>query len=150
MTDMNDTKDGEKKDEPMNPAAEKPPFTSAAELAGMKEALDARHKEGLSYTPGLRSIPDSIVPGFDHAHVYGPQQSPVDPVAAGLDTNFQPISRAENRVITLTGAAAGGPRPLIADERPVDGRMVKAPLDEDSARVAGPAGSGMHTPVDPE
>ena len=149
MVDQNDTKDGEKKDEPLNPNAEKPPFTTAAELAGMTEDLNKRHQEGMSYTPGLRAIPGSIVPGAEHSHVYGPQQSPVDPAAAGLDTNFQPISRAENRVINQTGAAAGGPRVLLKDERPSDGTMVQAPKDDDSAKVAGPSGSGVHTPVEP-
>jgi hypothetical protein len=46
---------------------------------------------GLSAGVALEAVPDSPVPGREDVHhVRGPQQSAVDPHAAGLDTEFEP------------------------------------------------------------
>lgn len=78
---------------------------------------------GLSQSPGLRSLDGSPVPGANRSHVVGPQQSAVDPVLAGLDTGYDPLTRAENRVIT----------------RMADGAMVVPPPDRESEALPGPS-----------
>jgi hypothetical protein len=105
---------------------------------------------GLSHSPGLMEVPDSKVPGMADgtmiSHVYGPGQTPVDPIAAGLDTGFNPASRAENRSITQTGELAAGPRPStyaqhgghVPQAGPSDGSEVKPPSDADAAKAPGP------------
>ena len=79
---------------------------------------------GLSQSPGLRPLDDSPVPGASRSHVIGPQQSAVDPVLAGLDTGYNPLTRAEDRVIT----------------RAADGVMVVPPPDAESDALVGPSG----------
>ena len=130
-----------------------PPFQTAAEIGGIAEQVAAKPKPGLSFTPGLQELPGSQAPstakGDPVSHVFGPQQAPVDPVAAGLDTQHVPLSRAENRMITQTGEAAAGPRPFTYVEKtgpdqvpqaaPADGALVKPPSDAEAAETAGPA-----------
>jgi len=109
------------------------PFQPAAEAAGLEERAGQHQSghfhNGKSHSPGLRAVPNSFVPGTDRAHVHGPQQSPVDPVAAGLDTEHVPPTRAENRVIDRTGEIASGPHaagPIGVS----DGSQVVAPADD--------------------
>ena len=59
------------------------------------------------------------------AHVFGPGQSAVDPIAAGLDPNYRPLTRAENRMITRTDT----------------GETEPARPDAEAAQQPGPTGS---------
>jgi hypothetical protein len=89
-------------DEPDTAAESKPAGTAAANRQGREgdpnpvyrtqADLDAQANStfastpGTSHSPGLTEIDGSEVPGDDgRKHVVGPTQSPVDPVAAGLD-----------------------------------------------------------------
>lgn len=142
-----------KPDQPdQNLPAEKPaelipdaggPFQSASQAMGMDEQMAAAAQSGLSYTPNLQEVPDSKVPFAEHSHVFGPQQAACDPVAAGLDTSYAGLSRSENRVINRTGEAASGPRTLLLDHPAADGSLVRAPSDEDAAKVAGPTSASQ-------
>lgn len=110
---------------------------------------------GLSQSPGLRELPDSQVPGLAGggmvSHVFGPGQSPVDPIAAGLDTGYNPLTRAENRVITQTGTLGAGARPStyahiggepVPQAGPSDHANVPAVSDEEAGRAPGPNSAG--------
>ena len=113
---------------------------------------------GLSYSPGLRELPDSQVPGLGNggmvSHVFGPGQAPVDPIAAGLDTQYNPLTRAENRMITQTGTIGAGPRPStyagkpgdIPQAGPADHMVVKAASDVEAGRAPGPNSTGGDAP----
>ena len=113
---------------------------------------------GLSFSPGLRELPNSQVPGLGNggmvSHVFGPGQAPVDPIAAGLDTQYNPLTRAENRMITQTGVIGAGPRPMtyagkpgdIAQAGPADHRVVKAASDIEAGRAPGPNSTGGDAP----
>ena len=123
------------------PDSAQAPFTTAAD-AFKTEADTKAPTSGLSFTPGLREVANSPVPGAAHSHVLGPQQAAADPVAAGLDTAYAGRSRAENRVVNKTGEQASGPRTLLPEHPPEDGRMEPAPGDDDAAGVPGPSGGG--------
>lgn len=99
-------------------------FTTFADELGMATDTGV-HTPGLSVTPGLQVVPDSPVPDTDRSHVLGPQQSAVDPVLAGLDTEYHPLSRAENRAPTR-----------------IDGVTVAAAPDAVSVAIPGPSGAG--------
>ena len=81
---------------------------------GIRDA-GSRPTQGLSQSPGLREIANSQVPRADYNHVHGPQQAPADPIAAGLDVAHHPLTRAENRAVTLTGEDGSGPHLLPVD-----------------------------------
>jgi hypothetical protein len=112
---------------------------------------------GLSQSPGLREVPNSQVPamadGTMISHVFGPGQAAVDPIAAGLDTKHQPLTRNENRVITQTGEFAAGPRPStyvgkgvdVPQAGPADHSEVPAPADSAAAHEPGPTGATSET-----
>lgn len=138
------------------PTSDEAPFKSAADnhpslLERLKEGAEhvLHGRPGQSFTPGLRNIEGSTAPamadGTEVPHVMGPQQAPVDPVAAGLDTTAHPLTRAENRVITRTGAlGAGNPPSTYAEkgatpaEAPSDMSEVAAPADAESDAQPGP------------
>ena len=83
-------------------------------LPGGPEPRPGAPTAGLSQSPGLRTLPSQVPSGAGGAmvnHVMGPGQSPVDPIAAGLDTGYDPMTRAENRLITLTGTIGSGNPP---------------------------------------
>lgn len=101
-------------------------YQSAAEVYGVKRDQPPA-TPGLSLSPGLRSVEDSKVPGTDRSHVIGPQQAAADPVLAGLDTQHNPMTRAEDRVITRT----------------VDGAMLVPPPDAESDKIVGPSGTSV-------
>jgi hypothetical protein len=100
----------------LTPATTTPPAAAPflAPMAG-GPVQEGQRTEGLSFAHGLRELANSKVPGLPGgvvvSHVYGPGQTPCDPIAAGLDVNYSPLSAAENRLITLTGTLASGPRP---------------------------------------
>ena len=139
-----------------NNTEEKTPHaTSAAEHPEMRDRIEAadqsmRVHRGLSVTVGLREIPDSVAPamsdGTKVSHVMGPQQAPCDPIAAGLDLEAHPLSRAENRMITRTGVIGSGNRPATYVEKGdfkngdvvSDESVVPAPMDEEAAGSPGP------------
>ncbi len=100
-----------------------PAYRTAAEVFGVGGDRGSP-TPGLSQSPGLRDLVDSPVPGANRSHVIGPQQSAVDPVLAGLDTGYKPMTRAEDRVIT----------------RAADGVMVVPPADSASDALPGPSG----------
>lgn len=112
-----------------------PIYRTLAELHDVPAYNVAASNDGLSKVPGLREVPNSTVPadatGKPIAHVVGPQQNPVDPVAAGISTAVIPVSRQENRVITQTGADVAGPRPHTYVQH--------TGLDRDKVPQAGPA-----------
>ena len=93
-----------------------PPFQTAAEIGGIAEQVAAKPKPGLSFTPGLQELPGSQAPstakGEPVSHVYGPQQAPVDPVAAGLDTQQVPLSRCSAPEAAARTAHRGAARRL--------------------------------------
>lgn len=96
-----------------------PPLVPMAGAPVQKGAPTA----GLSASPGLRPL-DSQVPGLPGGgmvnHVSGPGQSPVDPIAAGLDLNYNPLTAAEDRLITQTGTHGAGARPSTYNHIPGD------------------------------
>ena len=107
---------------------------------------------GLSQSPGLVPVPDSHAPatasGEAVAHVFGPQQAACDPVAAGLDTRHDPLTRAENRMINRTGEIGSGNHPSTYVEKgkdlPVavsDGSLVPAAPDSEAGKNPGPTGA---------
>ena len=134
------------------PAADAPHYRTAAEVFGLKQPHELAAAAGLSHSPGLRPVPNSTAPatatGEPVAHVYGPGQNPVDPVAAGLDTSAVLQTRAENRVVTNTGADAAGPRPHTYIEKtgpdqvpqaaPADNQLVPAPSEAVADAAPGP------------
>lgn len=105
------------------PDDDKPLYTTAADALGMRQDGKAP-TPGMSYTPGLREVADSRVPNASHSHVIGPQQAACDPVLAGLDTEYRPMTRAENRGITR-----------------IDGQLVAPPADAESDKLPGPTGA---------
>jgi hypothetical protein len=134
-------------DTPTTPASPVPPVTPVEGAPVQK----GQPTHGLSHSPGLREMPDSTVPGLPEGvvvkHVSGPQQAPCDPVAAGLDLEYDPLTAAENRVITQTGAFAAGTRPGTfphatgsqAEPAPADFTNVAAPSDAEGKAKAGPS-----------
>lgn len=100
-----------------------PEFKTAAEVYGVGRDQPPPIA-GLSQSPGLRALEDSPVPGTLRSHVIGPGQAAADPVLAGLDTAHNPLTRAEDRVITRT-----------------DGSMVVPPPDTASDALVGPSGT---------
>ncbi len=63
------------------------PYRTVEQIAGMKPLeADPTARGALSRAPDLESMADSTVPGTSRHHVRGPQQTAVDPAAAGLDT----------------------------------------------------------------
>ena len=124
-----------------------PLFQTAAEATGMK-APTTLPTPGLSQSPGLEKIEGSTVPGLAHGgtinHVKGPQQAPVDPIAAGLDLGHNPQTRNENRAVTQTGEIAAGTRPStyghpasVPQAAPADGSLVAGPDDTAGKPPAG-------------
>ena len=99
------------------------PYVTAAEALGIGRDQPAP-TPGLSVTTDLVEVPDSPVPGAGHSHVMGPQQAAADPVLAGLDTQHNPLSRAENRAITKP-----------------DGETVAPPSDREAQNTPGPTGA---------
>ncbi len=99
------------------PTTEAPPFTT---LAGATQQAGTP-TPGLSQSPGLRELPNSQVPGLAGggmiSHVAGPGQAPVDPVAAGLDMGYDPLTRSEDRMISQTGTIGAGQRPSTYVEK---------------------------------
>lgn len=137
-----------------NKAAE-PPFQTAAErhpgfLERMEQKARSFTHSGLSVTPGLREVPDSKAPamadGSAVSHVMGPQQSAVDPIAAGLDLSADSVTRNEGRIITQTGTLGSGSRPATYAEKgldepkgtPDDHSEVPAPSDAEADLAPGP------------
>ena len=128
--------------------------TAADDNPDLKQKIDAEEQRklrpsGLSISPGLKELPGSKAPamadGTEVSHVFGPQQSPVDPVAAGLDTSAHPLTRNDNRVVTQTGRiGAGNPPSTYAEkgakpaEAPSDGQNVPAQPDEEADKAPGP------------
>jgi hypothetical protein len=87
--------------------ADPPPFTiGAAPLVP---------SPGKSYSPGLKNIEGSTVPGHADGtlinHVHGPGQAPADPIAAGLDTSLIGKEPAPERTVINTGTLASGNLP---------------------------------------
>ena len=97
------------------------PFRTAADVLGIKQPEGQRDPR-LSQSPGLVKIEGSIVPGMGDGstvnHVTGPGQAAVDPVAAGLDMQFDPMTRHELRAPTQTGELGAGIRPSTYAEKP--------------------------------
>jgi hypothetical protein len=135
--------------------ADPPPYRTVADMNEAKGEPTA----GLSQSPGLRELPDSKVPGMGDgtlvSHVFGPGQTPVDPVAAGLDTGFDPLTRSSDRIITQTGTLGAGQRPstylqhggaLIPQAGPADHANVAAATDELAASSPGPNSTGGPAP----
>lgn len=136
------------------------PFTTAAEQHDIGNDSPPP-TPGLSYSPGLREVPNSKVPakadGTMMSHVYGPGQAAVDPIAAGLDVEHVPLTRNESRVITQTGTDGAGPRPatyaekpgVIPQSTPGDGALVKAPSEDAANAEPGPTGASAETAPTP-
>ncbi|AZV39918.1 hypothetical protein [Komagataeibacter xylinus] len=62
------------------------PYRTVEQIAGMKPLeVDPTARGALSRAPDLEAMADSTVPGTSRHHVRGPQQTAVDPAAAGLD-----------------------------------------------------------------
>lgn len=106
---------------------------------------------GLSFAAELRELENSQVPGLAGggmvSHVVGPGQAPVDPIAAGLDTNFRPVVRDAARMITHTGTIGAGARPStyahtgnleVPQAAPADGEHEPAVPSEEAAKSPGP------------
>jgi hypothetical protein len=152
---MND----ETKEPAAQPAKEPPPYTA---MAGATVQQSVR-TPGLTQAPGLRELPDSKVPGLagggEVSHVFGPGQTPVDPIAAGLDLGYNPLTRSEDRLITQTGTIGAGARPStyldkggkpIPQAGPSDHANVPAPSDAVAADSPGPNSTGGPAPEDHE
>lgn len=114
-------------DTPILADAENPAYATAADVFGTvrEQPLPV---PGLSVSPGLTEVPNSVVPGGEHSHVYGSQQAACDPVAAGLDVNHDPRTTADNRVVTRADGTAYVPVE--------DGENAKVPGPSSSAGVA--------------
>ncbi len=132
-----------------------PVVPTAAEIHGVGNDSPPP-RPGFSQSPGLREVPNSMVPAMADGtmvpHVYGPGQAAVDPIAAGLDWQHKPLTRAENRVITQTGEDAAGPRPStyagkgeVQQAGPADHANVPAASDESASKVPGPTGATTET-----
>ena len=117
---------------------EQQPFTSAADELGTAKPEGVPDPR-LSQSPGLVKLKDSEVPGLGNggmiSHVMGPGQAPVDPVAAGLDTGYDPGTKAGQRAMTQTGTLGAGPRPSTYAEKP-DGQAVQQAAPADNQLVA--------------
>ncbi|MFC0407924.1 hypothetical protein [Roseomonas elaeocarpi] len=128
-------------DETKTDAPADPPYRTGAEVAGMDTPLTVRENPSLSFSPDLTEVPGSTAPslvdGTQVAHVQGPQQAAVDPVAAGLDTGAKVATTGENRAVTRTGEIGAGQRPATYIEKgqpvdqaaPADNATVPAPSD---------------------
>ena len=130
-----------RQDEDAAPASSaQAPFTTAAEQTGMAKPEGVPDPR-LSQSPGLVILKDSEVPGLGNggmvSHVEGPGQAPVDPVAAGLDTGYDPGTRQGQRAVTQTGTLAAGPRPSTYAEKP-DGAAVQQAAPADMRTLASP------------
>lgn len=135
------------------------PYQTAAELLGIKGPEGERDPR-LSQSPDLRRIEGSQVPGYGDGrmvhHVMGPGQAPVDPIAAGLDTGFNPKTRHDLRAPSLTGAdGAGLPPSTYAEKRggqdvpqASDGthEVVKAPVPAAAPATGKPAAAAAPVP----
>ena len=117
----------DKKPAPDKAPAAQAPFATAAEQLGMDQPQGVPDPR-LSQSPGLVVVKDSQVPGLGNggmiSHVEGPGQAPVDPVAAGLDTGYDPGIRHAQRAVTQTGTIGAGNRPSTYAEKP-DGSAVQ-------------------------
>ena len=115
-----------------------PIYRTAADIAFVDQVKTVP-TPGLSATPGLVKVQDSKVPGLGNGamvdHVMGPQQSPVDPIAAGLDLKHDPKTRNELAAPTLTGTTGAGPRPSTYAEKP-DGQLVQQSTEETGETIA--------------
>ena len=131
--------DASKPDAP-KPDPSAAPFTTADVATDGFEPRQTSATPGLSQSPGLMCVPNSRVPGLAGggmvSHVFGPQQNAADPIAAGLDTRHDPMTRAENRVVTQTGELGAGPRPAtyaghgyVQQAGPSDGALVASPRE---------------------
>ena len=130
------------------------PFTTAAD-AFPPTANRGEPTPGLSQSPGLREVPNSLAPAMADGtlvpHVYGPGQAAVDPIAAGLDTGYMPPTRNDDRVVTQTGVDGAGPRPSTYLEKGLDvpqstvadHRQVRAPNDAAAETVLGPSAAPL-------
>jgi len=129
-------------------ASPNPDYPTAAEQLEAP-SVTVRTDPSLSFSPDLEEVPGSTAParadGAPVAHVRGPQQAAVDPVAAGLDTGALVATTDTNRMINRTGEAAAGPRPVtyaqtgqdVQQASPADGALVPA---VDGPDVPGPSG----------
>ncbi|QHC35358.1 hypothetical protein [Komagataeibacter xylinus] len=112
------------------------PYRTAEQISGMKPLeADPTARSALSRAPGLESMAGSTVPGTSRHHVRGPQQTAVDPAAAGLDTTHEVLS-AHARA---RSAAAMPEEPASVPEKtvaPVQAPAVKpAPAAPDAAKA---------------
>ncbi|MEG3348405.1 hypothetical protein [Novacetimonas sp. GS1] len=79
------------------------PYRTVEQISGVKPlTVDPTARNAQSLSPGLENIEGSTVPGTSRCHVRGPQQSPVDPAAAGLDTTRVVQSASERARATET------------------------------------------------
>ncbi|MFT9385531.1 hypothetical protein [Acetobacter sp.] len=100
------------------------PYRTAEQIAGMQPlAVDPAARRALTQAPGLENMAGSMVPGTARHHVRSPQQTAVDPAAAGLDTT---------RVVVVAGHARAGSA-AVAPE-PVD-PPASTPAITDAATV---------------
>ncbi len=83
-----------------HPAAKATPVVALLAGARVQQGVPT---PGLSQSIGLQELPGSRVPGLPGgavvSHVFGPGQTPCDPIAAGLDLAYSPLTAAESRRI---------------------------------------------------
>ena len=85
------------------------PYRTVEQIAGMKPLeVDPTARGALSRAPDLEAMADSTVPGTSRHHVRGPQQTAVDPAAAGLDTAHA-VHSAHARARAAMEAPASAP-----------------------------------------
>ncbi len=121
-----------------HPAAKATPVVALLAGARVQQGVPT---PGLSQSIGLQELPGSRVPGLPGgavvSHVFGPGQTPCDPIAAGLDLAYSPLTAAENRVISQTGAFAGGPRPTA--DAAAGGEPAHQAAPQDFVNIAAPS-----------
>lgn len=110
------------------------PYRTVEQISGVKPlTVDPTARNAQSLAPGLENIEGSKVPGTSRCHVHGPQQSPVDPAAAGLDTT-RVVQSASERARAAETEPAQRPAPVPP-----------APAAPAAAKVA-PTGTPTATP----
>lgn len=143
-------------------------YRTAAEVVGdkmkpMPAETQGDARNGLTRVLGLQEIEGSSAPShFDGKpvpHVFGPNQNPVDPVAAGLDTRLIGHTSDTTHVMTQTGEAGSGMRPftyvqhtgpeMVPQSAPADGQhvTVEAPKAKEADPVPPAASKVSDQPI---
>ncbi|GCE89680.1 hypothetical protein MSKU15_1281 [Komagataeibacter diospyri] len=115
------------------------PYRTVEQIVGMKPLeVDPTTRGALSRAPDLEAMADSTVPGTSRHHVRGPQQTAVDPAAAGLDTAHT-VHSAHARAAMEAPAPEEAPPPAEAPATEPAPVAAKAPAKSAPAAPAATA-----------